>query len=81
MIDFQEDSLPYYQGGAIRPAEENYFTTTPPERWTPWIVLTDKVWKKLDDTTRSHLVIVGRVRGLDYADRGRIVEVLVVRRR
>src|SRR5205823_2169303 len=30
MIDYREDSLPYYQGGTILAAEENFFQTHPP---------------------------------------------------
>jgi 4-amino-4-deoxy-L-arabinose transferase-like glycosyltransferase len=80
MIDFTEDSLPYYQGGSIR-AEEDVYFKQPPQTWVTWIVTTRDLWQKLPDQVQGHFNIIGTVRGLSYANRGRNVEVLVLRKR
>ena len=81
-IDYKEDSLPFYQGGTIRiQPDTGYLTKTPPERWPRHMVLTRKIWDKTPESLRQHLEILREFRGLAYASRGRIVDVLVVRRR
>ncbi|HEV8292835.1 MAG TPA: hypothetical protein VGP94_12965, partial [Tepidisphaeraceae bacterium] len=79
-LDYREDSLAYYQGGTIREKENNYFTTTPRDRWAKWVVLTSELWRKLPADVRSHYESFATFRGLAYAKRGSIVEVIILRR-
>jgi 4-amino-4-deoxy-L-arabinose transferase-like glycosyltransferase len=93
MIDYQEDSLYYYQGGTIRQADEDYWEKTPPAQWSPWAVITRDVWEAkttdpkhprqpLPPLVKERMEIVQpTIKGWAYADGGRIVEVIVLRRR
>lgn len=92
MIDYQEDSLYFYQGGTIRGEDEDYWDRVPQAKWAPWVVLTRDVWDgrttdkvhtrhALAASVKQRFEIIGSVRGWAYADRGRIVEVLVARKR
>jgi hypothetical protein len=68
MIDYKETSLPFYQGGTIRPIGDNDFLIhTEPEKWPQWIVITDAIWKRMPDEVRSKLALVGTVHGWNYA--------------
>jgi hypothetical protein len=82
MIDYKETSLAFYQGGTIRPQRDNqYLINTPPQQWPPWIVLTDDVWEQTPARLQDRLDVVTTVSGVNYADGGRIVDVIVLRRR
>ena len=82
MIDYKEPSLAFYQGGTIRPERDNRFLQKiPPLEWPRWIVLTGKFWDTTPPQIRDQLVVVKKVRGFDYADGGRVVDVLVLRKR
>lgn len=81
MIDYKETSLPFYQGGTIRPQRDNKFLEmTPPIEWPKWIVLTDKIWNQTPDAIKENLTVVSKTHGLNYADGGRKLDVLVVRK-
>lgn len=80
MIDYKETSLPFYQGGTIRPQRENNFLEiTPPIEWPRWIVLTDKIWNQTPEAIKERLTVISKTHGLNYADGGRELDVLVVR--
>jgi 4-amino-4-deoxy-L-arabinose transferase-like glycosyltransferase len=79
-LDYREDSLAYYQGGTIRTKENTYFTDTSRDRWAQWIVLTSDLWQKLPPDVRSRYEPTATLRGLAYAKRGAIVDVMVIRR-
>lgn len=82
MIDYKETSLAFYQGGTIRPNRNNKFLTmVPPEQWPGWIVLTDTIWKDTPEPIRQQFDVVAVVDGLNYADRMRMLDVIVVRRK
>lgn len=82
MIDYKETSLAFYQGGTIRPERNNkYLVTAPPNEWPRWIVLTDMIWNQTPDAIKQQLDIVGTVHGLSYADRMRLLDVIVVRKK
>jgi len=82
MIDFKETSVAFYQGGTIRPQRDNDFLLkTDPADWPKWIVVTEAVWDKLPPDRRAQVDIAERVRGWNYADGGRIVDVLVLRKK
>ncbi|HMB94495.1 MAG TPA: phospholipid carrier-dependent glycosyltransferase, partial [Tepidisphaeraceae bacterium] len=82
MIDYKEPSLAFYQGGTIREQRNNdYIHTTPPSGWPRWIVLTSEVWNQTPPPIKDQLQIIGDVKGLDYADGWRKIDVLVLRKR
>lgn len=82
MIDYKEDSLAFYQGGTIRRERENEFLLTHrPDQWPRWIVLTDRIWRTLPESTRDEFDVVDTVRGLWYVKGSRVVDVLVLRKK
>lgn len=81
MIDFKEDSLPVYVGRPMQPGSDYFLVKTPPAEWPAWITLTRPIYDRLPEERRARLEIVGTVRGWAYADSGRIVEVLVARKK
>ncbi|MGH7214366.1 MAG: hypothetical protein ACREIT_06350, partial [Tepidisphaeraceae bacterium] len=81
MIDYKEPSLAFYLGGTIREAPEGYLSSLPPERWPMYVVLTAEVWRTTPSGVRERLDVLAAHRGLAYADGGRVVDVMVLRRR
>jgi hypothetical protein len=82
MIDYKEDSLPFYQGGTIRPQRlDNYLAVTPYEEWPEYFVMTRGIWEKTPEDVRDQLHVLKTFRGWAYAAKGRVVEVLVVEKR
>ncbi len=79
-LDYREDSLAYYQGGTIREKENNYFTLTPRNEWAKWVVLTSDLWLKLPPDVRARYESFSTFRGIAYAKRGSVVEVMIIRR-
>lgn len=81
MIEFKEPSLAFYQGGTIREQRDNqYLARTDPADWPKWVVVTEPIWAELPEDRRQRVTVAGRVRGWNYADGGRIVDVLVLRK-
>jgi 4-amino-4-deoxy-L-arabinose transferase-like glycosyltransferase len=82
MIAYKEPSLAFYQGGTIREQSDNDFLLHhPPEQWPRWLVIRSDVWDRMPQKIKARWDILKTCRGLDYADRGRIAEVLVLRKR
>ena len=81
MIDYREDSLPFYQSGTIRRQANTYLLNTPRWEWPRWVVVTDRVWSLMPAEVRDEFDEVGRVRGWWYAKGGRVVEVIVLRKK
>ncbi len=82
MIDYKEPSLAFYQGGTIREqANNNYLAITPPAKWPNWFVMTHAIWDQTPIDRRKLLERIDTQRGLDYADQGKIVEVIIARKR
>jgi 4-amino-4-deoxy-L-arabinose transferase-like glycosyltransferase len=82
MIDYKEDSLPFYQGGTIRPQPKNAFLATePPERWPRFLVITREIWDATPEGARGRLEVLRTFRGWAYAAKGRVVDVMVLRKR
>jgi 4-amino-4-deoxy-L-arabinose transferase-like glycosyltransferase len=81
MLDYKEPSLAFYQGGTIRENPAMSLSDALLDAAPPWLVITDHVWQKSPEDVRDRVEVVGTVRGLAYADRGRVVEVMVVRKR
>ena len=81
MLDIREDSLPYYQGGTIRPLNVKNLDDDP-TLWPPFLVVTQQAWQHMSKRLTSRYDRVGEpVRGLLYADNHRVVDVLVVRKK
>jgi 4-amino-4-deoxy-L-arabinose transferase-like glycosyltransferase len=82
MIDYKETSLAFYQGGTIRPQRDNqYLQHTSPDQWPRWIVLTADVWKQTPPSIQQRFDVIDTVHGWNYADGGRVVDVMVLRKR
>ena len=82
MIDYKEDSLPFYQGGTIRSQPKNTFlAVTPPAEWPPYLVITREIWNKTPPEAQAHLEILKSIQGWAYAAKGRVVEVLIVKKK
>jgi 4-amino-4-deoxy-L-arabinose transferase-like glycosyltransferase len=81
MLDYDEDSLPYYQGGTIRARRHDYFTTEPEQNWVRWVIMTDQLWAKLPENVKARYETISTIRGLNYAKRSTIQNVMILRRR
>jgi 4-amino-4-deoxy-L-arabinose transferase-like glycosyltransferase len=81
MLDYKEPSLAFYQGGTIRESSAMSVSRELLAGASRWLVITDEVWRKTPDDVRARLEVVEAVRGVAYADGGRVVDVLVVRER
>jgi 4-amino-4-deoxy-L-arabinose transferase-like glycosyltransferase len=79
MIGYKEPSLAFYQGGTIREQRDNLFLQTHPSQdWPDWLVMTESLWRQVPPAAQGKFELVDSVRGWNYSDRGRIVEVLVL---
>ena len=83
MIDYKEDSLPWYEGGTIRKQRENdYLEKTAPLLWPKYLVLTREIWDRTPAEIQQQWEFAGEpVHGWAYSDGGRVVDVIVIRRR
>jgi 4-amino-4-deoxy-L-arabinose transferase-like glycosyltransferase len=82
MIDYKEDSLPFYQGGTIRPQGKNTFLAVePPEKWPAYLVITREIWNNTPDSAKARLEVLQTFRGWAYAAKGRVVDVMVVKKK
>jgi 4-amino-4-deoxy-L-arabinose transferase-like glycosyltransferase len=82
MTGYKEHSLAFYQGGTIREeSDDGFLSHTPPSQWPGWIVLPRPTWLAMDGGLRKQWEQIAVERGWSYADKLRIVEVVVIRRR
>jgi 4-amino-4-deoxy-L-arabinose transferase-like glycosyltransferase len=82
MIDYKEDSFPFYQGGTIRPQPKNTFLAVePPEKWPTFLVITREIWNNTPETAKARLQVLRTYRGWAYAAKGRVAEVMVVKKK
>jgi 4-amino-4-deoxy-L-arabinose transferase-like glycosyltransferase len=82
MIDYKETSLPFYQGGTVRPEKDDRFLEHIPQmEWPRWIVLTGEIWNSTPDQIRDQFETINVVHGLNYADKMRILDVMVIRKK
>jgi len=82
MIDYKEDSLPWYEGGSIRGQRDNDFLLhNPPKDWPEFLVLTGEVWRRTPFDIQSQFVVLDTVRGFAYSDGGRVVDVFVLHKK
>jgi 4-amino-4-deoxy-L-arabinose transferase-like glycosyltransferase len=80
MMDYKEPTLAFYQGGTIRPNSAMALSNELVDRAPTWIVTTEAVWAAAPPDVRARLVEVARRKGVAYADEGRAVEVVVLRK-
>jgi 4-amino-4-deoxy-L-arabinose transferase-like glycosyltransferase len=81
MVDFKEPSVAFYQGGTIREADEGFWLTTPRADWPAWMVLTRDAWARTPAEFKDQWDVTETLHGLAYADGGRDVLVMIVRKR
>jgi 4-amino-4-deoxy-L-arabinose transferase-like glycosyltransferase len=80
MLDYKEPTLAFYQGGTIRENPHRELTHAVLDEAAPWLVITDDLWQRAPVDVRDRLTVYARFKGIAYADQGRWVEVLVVRK-
>jgi len=82
MIGYKEPSLAFYQGGTIREQrEDDFLLTHAPEDWPMWIVIRGDLWERIPTSTKGQFDVLDVAKGWSYADKGRIREVIVLRKR
>jgi hypothetical protein len=89
MIQYKEDSVPYYQGGTLRrEPDENFLKKNPdPATWPPrlrWLVIGENAWKNAPPQTKKQLDVVQTFYGFNYVSRiagTNFVTVRVVRKK
>jgi len=85
MIQYQEDSVPYYQGGTLRPEEDAFFRKHPdPAHWPKWVVATDDIWLHTAPSVRAQYEVVQSFHGLNYAGSvagEHLIDIMVLRKR
>ena len=80
MLDYKEPSLAFHQGGTIREESAMALSHHLLDRAPQWLVITQDVWRKTPPDVLARIEVLGSVRGLAYADGGRTVKVMLVRR-
>ena len=81
-IGYEEPSLPYYQGGTLRQIKQvGYLDITPPEQWPRLMVITRDIWNVTNPERQKQIEILGTVRGLTYTAGGKIIDVMVIRKK
>lgn len=79
---YQEPSLVFYQAGKLRQERtDDYLQVVRPERWASWMVLTNEIWDRTPESIRQQIQIVGSARGLNYAGGGKVIDLMVVKRK
>ena len=83
MLDYKEPSLAFYQGGTIRENPATALNDALVDNAPQWMVITKDVWQSPKSTAsaRDRLEVVASLHGLAYADSGRRVTVMVVRKK
>jgi 4-amino-4-deoxy-L-arabinose transferase-like glycosyltransferase len=81
MLGYMEPSLAFYQGGTMREAGPIGLGPNFVSQFPPWMVVSADVWNQATPDVRQLFDVIADVRGLAYADRGRWVNVMVLRRK
>jgi hypothetical protein len=81
MLDYMEPSLAFDQGGTIREAGDVGFTEKSIPNFTPWMVVTQDIWKNAPEDVRNLFDVVAQERGLDYADKRHLIDVMIIRKK
>jgi 4-amino-4-deoxy-L-arabinose transferase-like glycosyltransferase len=81
MLDYMEPSLAFAQGGTIREAGQIGFSRKFEPLMPEWLVVTKTIWDKAPRELRDDFDVIGTEFGLAYADRGKWVTVMVIRKK
>lgn len=81
MPDYMEPSLAFYQGGTICEGDRLGFGLKFHNGLPEWLVITRDAWNAANDEMRSRWEIISSRRGWAYALQGRVVEVMIVRKK
>ena len=81
MLGYMEPSLAFYQSGTMREAGPIGLTRNFVYQFPGWIVVSSDVWNHATPDVRDLFDVVADVRGLDYADHMRWIDVIVLRRK
>ncbi|HEY2584840.1 MAG TPA: glycosyltransferase family 39 protein [Tepidisphaeraceae bacterium] len=82
MFEYKEPSLAFYQGGTIREYNESLQQFALQKGEPSWIVIPRWVWDQSSPQTRNAFELVAPpIRGLDYSDALKSVEVMVLHRK
>jgi hypothetical protein len=81
MLDYKEPSLAFYQGGTIREAEGLWLSSRFFDQLPPWLVITAEMWDKASPELKEKFEVVHTRRGWAYANRNRIVDVMIIRKK
>jgi len=80
MVDYDEPSLAFYQGGTIGKAEKPYLRQTPPEQWPRWIVISSKFFDSLPPGRQRCLQRMATLSGVNYNTGGKVVDLFIMRK-
>jgi 4-amino-4-deoxy-L-arabinose transferase-like glycosyltransferase len=81
MLDYMEPSLAFAQGGTIREAGPVGFSHKFEPLMPEYLVITKSIWDKAPQSLRDDFVVIDSVFGLAYADKGKWVTVMVIRKK
>ena len=81
MLDYMEPSLAFAQGGTMREAGPVGFSHNFEPLMPTWLVITKTVWDKAPKDLQDDFIVVDKVFGLAYADRGKWLTVMVIRKK
>jgi 4-amino-4-deoxy-L-arabinose transferase-like glycosyltransferase len=82
MLEYKEPSLAFYQGGTIREYDYSLEQIAHDPASPRWVVTTLKVWEQTPSAIRDCFDMIGDpIRGLDYSDAMKTVDVVVVRKK
>jgi 4-amino-4-deoxy-L-arabinose transferase-like glycosyltransferase len=81
MIDYKEPSLAFHQGGTLREQKDDFLRVTSIAQWPRWIVMTDEIWSALPPQKQAALNTIAMYRGMNLADKGRVVTVRLTERK
>ena len=82
MIGYKEPAVAFHQGGTAREQRDNDFLAkTPHAQWPRFLVIRDDDWQATPAEIRDQFEVLGSVRSIAYAARGKTWTVWVVRRK
>jgi len=82
MFEYKEPSLAFYQGGTIREYDFSLGQFASQSTEPSWIVTTKAIWGQATPQVKDAFEIIGQpIRGLDYSDALKTVEVMVLHRK
>jgi 4-amino-4-deoxy-L-arabinose transferase-like glycosyltransferase len=82
MFEYKEPSLAFYQGGTIREYNQSLLQFALQKGEPSWIVIPRWVWDRAPAQARTAFNLVAPpIRGLDYSDGGKTVDVMVLHRK